>query len=170
MGALDCPLKEKKMKFESQKIVPLLTSANIGASTDMDSINMANIHRATFLITCGACTGDVTFSMNSGATEGTKTNAVTFRYAMGGAAIGTAVAGSTASCDVLGATGETTAIAPTVALTCTTKMVVLEVEAANMTAGDKWLTVTAAATAGIVHCVAVLEPRYAGYRSATVLK
>jgi hypothetical protein len=161
------------MKFESQKIVPILTSANIGASTDCDSINMAGAHRATFLVTCGATTGDVTFSLNAGATEGAKTTAVTFRYALGGAAIGTAVAGSTASCDVLGATGETTAVAPTKDLTCTTKMVVIEVEASTMAAaasGYEWLTLTVAATAGILHAVAILEPRYAGNRSSTVLK
>lgn len=161
------------MKFESQKIVPLLTSANIGATTDFDSINMANFHRATIVVTCGACTGDVTFSANVGATEDAKTTAVTFRYALGGAAIGTAVAGSTASCDVLGATAETTALAPTVAITCTTKMVVIELEAskiAAVAAGQPWLTITAAATAGIVHAVAILEPRYTGNRSATALK
>lgn len=154
------------------KVVPVITSANIGASTDCDSIDMSRFHRATFVFTCGAFTGDGTFSAYSGATEGAKTTAVVFSYAMGGAAIGTAVAGSTASCDVLAATLKTTTLAPTVALTCTTKMVVIQVDASEMDIvnGHKWLTVTAAATAGILHGVAILEPRYSGVRSVTALK
>ena len=155
---------------ECCKIVPLLTSANIGASTDMDSINMANYHLATIIVTCGATTGDVTFTANAGATEGTKTTAIPFRYALGGAAIGTAVAGSTASCDVLGATSD---YVTTVALTSTTKMVVIEVRGDKIGAtapGLNWLTITAAATAGILHAIAILEPRYTNNRSATALK
>jgi hypothetical protein len=157
---------------EEMKIVPLLTSANIGATTDCDSINMSGFHRATFICTCGAFTGDGTFSVNCGTTEGAKTTAVLFKHALGGAAIGTAVAGSTASCDVLAAESKTTAIAPTAAITCTTKMVVIEVDASEMdiSNGYEWLTLTAAATAGILHVVAILEPRYSGNRSATCLK
>jgi hypothetical protein len=155
------------MLSEKKKIVPLMTSANIGSTTDCDSINMANYHKATFIVTCGACTGDVTFTPTCGATEGAKTTAVPAYYALGGAAIGTAVAGSTASCDVLGAY---TAADASAALTCTTKMVVIEIDAAAMASGQPWLTLTTAATAGILHVVAVLEPRYSGNRSVTALK
>jgi hypothetical protein len=151
---------------ERMKIIPLLTSANIGASTDLDSINAANAHKITFIFTCGSCTGDVTFSFNSGATNGAKTNAIPFKYGLGGAAIGTAVAGSTASCDVLGATGSATT---TQAITCSTKMVVCELDMGNVTQGDTWVTGTVAATAGIVHAVAIVEPRATNYRSGTML-
>jgi len=151
---------------EKAKIIPLLTSANIGASTDLDSINVSNAHSVTFIFTCGATTGDVTFSFSSGTDAGTKTTAVPFSYAMGGAAIGTAVAGSAASCDVLGATGSATS---TQALTCTTKMVVCEVDCSAITNGHSWLTGTVAATAGIVHAVAIVQPRFTGNRSATML-
>lgn len=157
---------------ENVKIVPLLTSADIGANTDLDSINMAGFKRAVFVFTCGACTGSVTFAAYSGATEGAKTTAVPFRYALGGAAIGTAVANSTASCDVLAATTKTTADTPTVAIACTTKMVVIEIDSIDMdqSNGHNWLTINVAATAGIVHAVAILEGGYQGNRSATVLK
>ncbi len=161
------------MKFpEHFKIVPIITSANIGASTDCDSIDMSKFRKATFIFTCGAFTGDGTFSVNSGLTEGAKTTAVPFKYAMGGAAIGTATAGSATSCDVLAATAKTTSGSPTVALTCTTKMVVLEVDTIDMDTanGHNWLTATVAATAGILHGVAILAPRYTGNRSATALK
>jgi hypothetical protein len=39
-----------------------------------------------------------------------------------------------------------------------------------MTDGDNWLTGNIAATAGIGHCVAILEPRYGSNRSGTCLK
>jgi hypothetical protein len=154
------------MFSEKAKIVPLLTSANIGASTDLDSIDMSKYHKATFIFTCGAFTGNGTFSFTSGTTAGAKTTAVPCKIALGGAAIGTAVAGSTASCDVLAAW---TAVTTTQALTCTTKMVVAEVDASDMTDGHSWLTGTVAATAGILHVVAILEPRFTSNRSETAL-
>jgi len=156
------------MIAENYKIVPVLVDdGDFGATIDLDSINMSNYHKATFIFTFGAVTGDVTFSFNSGASEGTKTTAVVAKAALGGAAIGTAVAGSASSCDVLGAWQ---AITTTLAITCTTKMVVCEVSAASMTTGEPWLTGTIAATAGIGHCTAILEPRYGSYRLGTCLK
>lgn len=156
------------MYSEKAKIVPvLLSTTDFGATADLDSINMAGYHKATFIYSFGACTGDVTFSFNSGVTEGAKTTAVIGNIALGGAAIGTAVAASAASCDVLGAWA---ALTTTKALTCTTKMVVVEVDARSMTTGHNWLTGTIAATAGIVSVVAVLEPRYTGNMSGTCLK
>lgn len=156
------------MFAENAKIVPvLLSTTDFGATADLDSINMAGFHKATFIYSFGACTGDVTFSFKSGITEGTKTNYVIGNIALGGAAIGTAVAASTASCDVLGAWA---ALTTTVALTCTTKMVVVEINAQSITTGDNWLTGTIAATAGICSCVAILEPRYRSNRSGTCLK
>jgi len=156
------------MLAENYKIVPVLVDdGDFGATIDLDSIDMSNYHKATFIYSFGAVTGNVTFSFNSGIAEGTKTNAVACKAALGGAAIGTAVAGSTASCDVLGVWQ---AIATTLAITCTTKMVVVEVSAAAMTSGDDWLTGTIAATAGICHCVAILEPRYGSSRIGTCLK
>jgi hypothetical protein len=153
---------------ETLKIVPVLVSANVGADADFDSIDMSNYHRATFVITCGAFTGNGTFTAFSGATEGTKTTAVPFRHALGGAAIGTAAAGSVASCDVLGAAVNDAD--GSAAITCTTRMVIIEVAAAQMAVGHKWLTLNVAATAGIAHVVAYLEPRYSGERSVTALK
>jgi hypothetical protein len=156
------------MYSETAKIVPLLVDdGDFGASIDLDSINMANYHKATFIFTFGAVTGNVTFSFASGTTEGAKTTAVIAKAALGGAAIGTAVAGSAASCDVLGAWQD---ITTTLALTCTTKMVVVEVRASSMASGHNWLTGTIAATAGIGHCSAILEPRYASNMSGTCLK
>lgn len=157
------------MLAENLKFVPILNSTNVSTGTDCDSINMANYHKATFLFTFGAVTTDITITPKSGASEGTKTTAVVTKYAAGGAVIGTAVAASTASCDVLAAwTDSTTTISLSAA---TNKFLVVEIDAAQMTAGEPWLTLTVAAgTNGICHCVAILEPRYKGNRIPTCLK
>jgi hypothetical protein len=157
------------MITENYKIVPVMNSADISTSADTDSIDMSGYHRATYLFTFGAVTTDITFTPKSGITEGTKTTAVPSRYAVGGAAIGTAVAGSTASCDVLAAWTATATTAVTTANSNT--FYVIEIEAASMTPGHDWLTITlTTATGGICHCVVILEPRYSGNRSATALK
>lgn len=157
------------MLAEYKKVVPVMNSADVSTGTDCDSINMANFHKATFIFTFGAVTTDIVITPKSGASEGTKTTAVPSQYAAGGAAIGTAVAGSTASCDVLSAW---TATATTVPLTAASnKFLVVEISAAAMTSGESWLTLTVAAgTGGICHCVAILEPRYSSNRSGTCLK
>ncbi len=156
------------MLSERKKIVPLLNSADVSTGSDCDSINMKGFHKATFIFTFGAVTTDIVITPKSGATAGTKTTAVPSQYAAGGAVIGTAVAGSTASCDVLGVW---TATATTVPLTAASnKVMVVEINASDMTSDEPWLTLTVAAgTGGICHCVAVLEPRYSGNRSATCL-
>jgi hypothetical protein len=157
------------MLAENYKIVPVMNSANVSTGSDCDSINMAGYHKATFIFTFGAVTTDITFTPKTGTSEGAKTNAVVTKYAAGGAVIGTAVAASAASCDVLAAWSDSTT---TITLSAaTTKFIVIEIDAANFTQGDNWLTVTVAAgTNGICHCVAILEPRYKENRLATCLK
>ncbi|HPJ96853.1 MAG TPA: hypothetical protein PK022_06050 [Syntrophales bacterium] len=156
------------MLAEKLKIVPVMNSANVSTGADCDSINMSGFHKATFIFTFGAVTTDITITPKSGASAGTKTTAVPSVYAAGGAAIGTAVAASTASCDVLAAW---TATSTTVTLSAASnKFLVVEFDAAAMTDGEEWLTLTVAAdSAGICHCVAILEPRYSSNRSATCL-
>ena len=156
------------MISEEKKIVPLLASANFGASTDCDSINMAGFHKATFIFIFGACTGNVTLTPKSGAAAGTSTTAVPTKYALGGAAVGTAVPVTTsaASADVLVAWAASTS---TIVSTATTKMLVVEIDASDMTDGEEWLTINLAATAGIVGACAILEPRYTKNRSDTAL-
>ena len=156
------------MISEDFKIVPLIQEAtDFGATSDLDSIDMSNYHKATFIFLYSTCGAAVVHSFNSGASEGTKTTAVACQGALGGAAIGTAVAGSAASCDVLGAWQ---ACAVTLSLVATTKMTVFEVNAAAMTAGEPWLTATIAAATGVCAAVAILEPRYSANRSVTALK
>lgn len=155
------------MKFpEVYKLSPLLNSANTGAGVSMDSVNMKGCHHATIVITFGAVVGDAVLTVNSGATNGALTSALTFHHAVGGAAIGSA------NCDVLAADGTSAALTLTAA-TYTTKMLVIEVDASDMDIDndEEWLTVAISdeGTSAIVHAVAILEPRYTGNSSASVL-
>jgi polyribonucleotide nucleotidyltransferase len=135
----------------------------------MDSINMKNYHKATIIMTFGSVTGDAVLKAYSGATAAAKTSAIPFQYAITEATIGSS------SGDVLGSTG--TAVAAS-GLTLTaasvgSAMVVVEIDAAAMDIAnaEEFLTlnVSNAASSGIMHAVAILEPRYKGNTSPTAL-
>jgi hypothetical protein len=170
----------KGLLSEELKFVPISAAIDVNgaAENDGDSVNMRDFHNATYIIYTGTmATADAYVKFYSGATAGTKTSACAFRYAFGGAAIGTAVAGSASSCDVLGAW--TTAVAATgAAITNATYddyMMVCEVDAAqmDMANGEEWLTITLADTdtgaTGTCEVFAVLRPRYTQNRSVTCL-
>lgn len=147
------------------RIIPIIESEDYaGAGKDGDSINMKNAHKATFIFNFGDITGNSILTIYSGATAGAKTTALTFKYALAGADTGTD--GS----DVLG-TASTSAALTLTAATYDHKMLIVEVDAANMNlASDyEYLTVEIDATANPmeVGCVAIVDPRYSG--SATFL-
>ena len=149
------------MLSEMKKVVPVMFQpSDFGVDTDCDSINMSGFHKATFIFNFGTCGGAVTVTPKSGASDGTSTTAVPSIYALGGAAIGAA------NCDVLAAwtTTDTTVVA-----TATTKMLVVEIDASNMTDGEEWLTLNVASASGVASAVAILEPRYTGNRSTSAL-
>lgn len=157
------------MSAETNKIIPLLASADYGSGVDMDSFKMF-AHQATVILTFGAVTGNAVLKVYSGATAGTKSSSLPFKYAYGGGSIGAA------SADKLSAWADATA-ASGLTLTGTTygsKMAVLQFNAAAMDIAnaEEWITieVSSAATSGILHAVAVLDnPRYSGNRSDTLL-
>lgn len=145
------------MNLKGLKFVPVINSADINAGVDADSINMAKGQRATFILLFGALVGNAVLTVYSGATDGAKTSALTFEYAYGSAASGSA------TCDVL----TTPASAATLTLTGTTftnRMVVIQVDAAamDMDNGEEWLTLSLsdAADSGICEAVCIVEPRY----------
>lgn len=151
---------------ENLKVVPVMALDTIGSGGDADSINMARYHHCTFVMTFGTMSGDAVMTVNSGASDGAKTSALTFNYALGGAAIGAA------DCDVLAA--DTAAATLTlVAATYTDKMLIVEVRAAAMDLANNegWLTLSLsnAGTSGTVDVVAILEPRYSSDRSVSAL-
>ena len=78
------------MLTENFKIVPILSDQdlNAGATMSGDSINMANFHRATFIIGLQTLGGaDPTVGVYCGATDGACTTFVPFKYAYGSTSI-----------------------------------------------------------------------------------
>lgn len=151
---------------EQKKITPLMNTADYGAGVDGDSIDMKNFHHATFICTFGAIAGDAVLKVYSGATDGAKTSALTFNYAFGGAAIGSA------DCDVL-ATEATSAALTLTGTVYDNFMLVIDIDAVAMDVdnGENWLTleISSAGTSGILHIVAILDPRYTGKNSVSAL-
>ena len=153
---------------EQKKIVPVMTYADLSGTVYSDSIDMKGYHRATFLFILHALGGaDSTLTVYSGATDAACTSALSFHYAFGGAAVGSA------SCDVLAADTE----AATLALTYGTYsgfMLVVDIDATKMDVAnaENWLTckfTTQGSVTGRVSGFAILEPRYTGNLSATAL-
>jgi len=162
------------MLSEEYKIVPIWQEGDMSSTLTGDSVNMKDYHEATFIFFFGTLgTASSVLTINSGASAGAATSALTFNYAFGGAAIGTAVAGSTASCDVLAAWASSSGL--TIAHdTKDNYMLIAEVSASAMDIanGEEWLTpvLTDPGTAtGTVTCVAILKPRYKGNRMPTCL-
>lgn len=155
---------------ENYKIVPVGNpiDLNAGVTIDLDSINMKNFHRATFLISLGTlATASCALTVHSGATNGACTSALYFKYAFGGAAH------TAANCDVLAA--ET--LVNTLEVTHTAYdnfMLIVEVEADRMDRenGENWLTLRftdPGGATGLVNAFAILEPRYSKNLSVTAL-
>ena len=143
---------------EQLKFVPLLVMPDINAGSDMDSINMKNYHSATLVITFdNALAGDPILTLNSGASDGTKTTAETFSYRYGSAAT------ASATSDTL-TTRATSAGLEITGATLVSRMLICEIDASAMTVGQEFLTpsLSAAGSAGGCHCVAILTPRYQG--------
>lgn len=156
---------------EQFKIVPVGSDIDLStaAANDCDSINMKNYHHCMFIVNFQDLGGAAIYVyVYSGATDGAKTSALTFNYAFGGAAQGSA------NCDVLAAWATSAAL--TVAhATYDNYMLIVEVPATimDLANNEDWLTMslqdddTGATGNATVH--AVLQPRYAGYQSVTAL-
>jgi len=142
--------------FETKKIVPILQNLDINDGVDCDSINMANFKHAAFICLFGAdLSGNAVLTLYSGATDGAKTSAVTFTYAYGGAAVGSA------NCDVL-STPATSAALTATGTTFVSRMLVIEFDPGQITDGHDWLTLNigSEASAGKLSVIAVLDPKY----------
>ncbi len=151
---------------ETYKKVPLLASANINAGVDSDSINMKDFHAASFDIIFGpsyAGAGAI-IKLFSGVSVGAKTTAMTFAYRYTGGAI------KAASADIL--TTEATSAALQIATaTMVNRLLVIEVDASQMTLDHSWLTmeIGAEADAGEMTIMAHLVPRYPSAAGVTCL-
>jgi hypothetical protein len=159
------------MLAENFKIVPILSDQDLtGTDAGMkgDSINMANFHKATFIVGLQTLGGaNPTVGVYSGATDGAVTTFVPFNYAYGSAAAGSA------NCDVLAAWTKATAVVTIAHASKDNYMLIIEVDAAEMAATHKWLTIQFAdpstGATGNVQVHAILEPRFGNNVSLTAL-
>jgi len=162
------------MLAEQYKIVPVMKEADNSSTVYTDSINMENYHSATFIFQLTALSGEsAALTFWSGNANADNDSQLYFNYAFGGASIGTAVAGSASSCDVLAAWTNANTLTLTYG-TYSTYMLVCELEAASMDAdsGEYFLTGTITTTtsvAGTVSAFAILKPRYPENRIFTCL-
>ena len=162
------------MIAENYKIVPLIQYADMSADVVCDSFNMKGYHTATFVFMFGTLSGaNATLTICSGTTAAAVTSPLYFNYAYGGAVVGTAVAGSTASSDVLGAWTNVATLAIANG-TYDNFMLVCEVDASvmDLANSEEWMTAkftTAGSVVGRVDGIAILKPRYPANRIPTCL-
>jgi hypothetical protein len=153
---------------ESLQFIPVVEAKDYGsAGIDFDSVHMGRLHSLAVAISFGAITGNSILKVYCGATEGAKTTAIAFKYRFGGGDY------KAASADIL---GDATDVASTgLTLTAATfdhRLVVVEVDADNLSDGKPWLTVEIDATATVMLAggMAVGVPRHQSHTSPTVIK
>jgi hypothetical protein len=158
------------MLSENYKIVPVLSDQDLNGAATMagDSINMSAYHEATFIVGLQTLGGaNCEFGVYSGVTDGACTTFVPFRYAYGTAATGSA------SSDILAAWTKATALVAIAHASKDNFMLIVEVDAAEMTAGHKWLTFrfedTPTGSTGNAQVHAILKPRFPAGLSVTAL-
>jgi hypothetical protein len=153
---------------ESLQFIPVVEAKDYGSSgIDFDSVHIGRLRTLSFAINFGAITGNSILKVSTGATEGTKTTDIAFKYRFGGGDY------KAASADIL---GDATAVASTgLTLTAATydhRLLVIEIDADNGTDAQPWITVSIDSTATVMNCggIAVGAPRYAGHTVSTVIK
>lgn len=125
---------------QATKIVPILEPQDHQAGVDGDSVNTAVYNHVAFILLFGELTGDTILTINSGATAGAKTTAETFRYRA------TSTDLKNAGGDTLG-TEATSAALTLIAATYEDRMLVVELDADELTEGQPWVTLTLSAAA-----------------------
>ena len=141
------------MSSEGIHFVPGFKSADHTAGIDSTSINMGKVHRAILAIQLGDMSvASPEVIAYSGATTGTKTTPLAFRYKL------SPQPAATAGSDIWTA-GYTTVVAAdglTVVFdTDDNKLLLIEVDSAEMTEGEPWLTINLDADATISQAAAV---------------
>lgn len=160
---------------ECCKIVPVAKEIDLSGTVYTDSIYMKDVvGPVTFMLTLNTLGGaSSVLTVNSGVSDAACTTAVRFNYAFGGAALGTATAGSTTSCDVLGAWTSASTLTLTYG-SYSNFMLVVTVDPNDMDSANDhdWLTLkflTTTSVTGTVSGFAVADYRFPGNRSDTVL-
>ncbi len=154
------------MKADGAHDVYVLKPGDHQAGVDGDSINTGLLHTVRFLIQFAALTGDAILRIFSGATEGTKTTAENFRYALASAAQGAADGDKLAA-------WTTAATLTLTAATYQNKLLVVELDSDQVTVDQEWATLEFGAQASELNAAiaAVGEARYkAQDQTPTVIK
>lgn len=157
---------------DEPQIINLLEPADYQAgATDMDSVNMGKLHKIKIVITLGAITGnDAVFKLYAGATAGTKTTEIGFKYRVSG------VDFNSASSDVFGARTAIAAGATGLTLSTATswdhRIITIDVMSDELPDGKNWLTVETddgSASVLLMAAIGIGWPRYAGDTHTTAV-
>lgn len=160
---------------EKYKIVPVAKAIDLSSTVYTDSIYCKDVvGNVCFVFMLNTLAGaSSVLTVCSGVGDAECTTAMRFNYAFGGAAMGTATAGSATSADVLAAWTSAATLTLTYG-TYTNFMLVVEVDIAdmNLASDHDWLTckfTTTTSVTGTVNGVAICGYRYPGQGSDTVL-
>jgi hypothetical protein len=163
------------MISEKMKFVPVAKAIDISGTVYTDNIYckdlVGKVCFAFILNTLGG--GSATLTVTSAASDAAYTTPIRFNYAFGGAAMGTATAGSATSCDVLADYTSAASLVLTYG-TYSNYMLIVEVDLADMDASldHDWLAckfTTDTSVTGTVSGFAICNYRYPGSNSDTVL-
>jgi len=151
---------------ETQGLVYLAVAQDAGGGLDVESFKMNNSRRATIVLLMEDITvGSPIATLYSGASDGTKTTAETFRYRYSDAAINTATA------DTFSAWSTSAALTITHG-TYDNFMLIIQIDAEQLTDGQEWLTLQIGdqATEFTIAALALLDgPRYAQHDMPTAI-
>lgn len=117
---------------EDNHLIYVLKPADHQAGAVGDSFQMTDGH-AAFVVQFAAVTGDAVLTVSKGATAGTKTTALTFRYRL------TSAAQAATAGDVFGAWASSASLTLTAA-TYANKLLVVEIDASQVAEGGPWVT------------------------------
>ena len=156
---------------ENFAVVSMIEPAdNQAGAIDSESINMGLLESVALVYSTGAITGnDSVIKLYSGATAGTKTTEIGFRYRLSGADYKAANNDQfgTLTTIAAGGTGLTMAAA-----SYDHRVVVIEVDSRNMPDGEPWLTVDyddGSASVLLSSMIAIGKPRYPGNTQPTIV-
>lgn len=141
---------------ERFKVVPILEAEDHAAGADGDSVKMEQYSHVMFIIGFGELTGNAVLKFYEGATAGAKTTALTFSYRATSADLKNALG------DALGSESTSAALTLTAA-TYEDRVIVVEIDARELTDGYPWITpeISSDASEEFADIKAILVPRYA---------
>lgn len=157
---------------ENFAIIPLLEPADWqSAGSDLDSVNMGLLHSICAVLQFGAITGnDTAIKAYSGASAGTKTTALAFKYRLSGADQG--AAGADQFGDLSAAVVAATGLVFTDAANYSDRLIAIEIDSDEMTVGEPWLTIEVddgSASGLLMSAIGIGVPRYRGNDVYTVI-